>query len=81
MDDLEHRRALVAGAGLAGEDRHTGRTGREVAERLAGGQIRHAVRQHADFHAGSVNVERATGGERPVRHVALRAPAPLTCAD
>ena len=47
VDDLEHRRALVAGAGLAGQDVDRRR---QVAARLQGGERVDAVGQHADLH-------------------------------
>src|SRR5207247_5878286 len=59
VDDLEDRRAFVAGARLARQHYH--RT--EIVARLARREIRDAVREDADLHAGSINVKRAAGGE------------------
>src|SRR5207247_1294085 len=65
----EDRRAFVAGARLARQHYH--RT--EIVARLARREIRDAVREDADLHAGSINVKRAAGGEREVRDVAFGA--------
>ena len=53
MDDLEHRGALVAAAGLSRE--HGDR--REVAAGLAGGEGVDAVGEHPDLHPRAVDAE------------------------
>ena len=69
MNDLEHRRALVAEAGLAGQHRDRP----EIAARLGGGEAADAVRHHADLHAGAVESGQAAKDGRAVGDVGLRA--------
>ena len=74
MNDLEHRRAFVAAAGLPGQ--HGDRP--EIAGRLAGGQVGDAVRQHTDLDAGAIGAERRPRRIREMRDVAFRASTALT---
>jgi hypothetical protein len=64
MDDLEHRRAFVAGARLPRQHVDS----RQVARRLHGRQRIDAIRQRADLHSQAGGAEEAS---RPLRIVGL----------
>ena len=68
VDDLEHRRALVAATVLPGQ--HVD-VGGQVAGRLRGGQRVDAVREHAHLHADAGDVVARAGDVRRVRGDAL----------
>ena len=78
VNQLEHRRAFVAGcSGLAREHRD----GAQIARGLRVRQVRDAVGQHADLHAGAVEPGQAAEDRRAVRDVRLRRHGTLSGDD
>ena len=79
MNDLKHRRSLVAATGLSRQYGYRA----EVAARLESGERADAIREHADFYARSVEAEIGARGILPLCVVspsdtlsALRFPPP-----
>ena len=76
VDDLQHRRPLVAFSRLSRQYRHPGR---QVACRLSLGQRIDPIREHADTDTRPIDVVRFTRLVRPVGHIALGRVAFVSC--
>ena len=67
MDDLQHRRSLIARSCLTRKNGDRPK----VAEGLTRGEIHHSVRQNTDLHSGAVHAERNSGSASAVGRVAF----------